>query len=136
MDTSDALKVLIEDAVKRAIQPLEGEVANLRAELETVKAQLGRGELGSSVPVPSSAAQPPSQTVSSQPETVPRVADEASDSDGDTNSSSLPVNTEVPAERTDFMRFLQRGLEQEEKEYAKEPESKPEKKPGWNPFKR
>ena len=43
---------------------------------------------------------------------------------------------EIPAERTDFMRFIQRGLEQEEKEYKDEPVAKPEKKAGWNPFKR
>ena len=130
MDSSEGLKILIEDAVKRAVQPLEGEVAKLRAELETIKGKLDGREVGSSVPVPAGLM----QVIPSQPKPV--TAAESDTSGTATNPSNPPVNTEVPAERTDFMRFLQRGLEQEEKEYAKEPEQKPEKKPGWNPFKR
>jgi hypothetical protein len=122
MDQNDALKVLIEDAVKRVTAPLEAEIKALRAELEVLKAGSG---VSSSAEV-SSFDSPP---------TAPSSLAEVAPSD-DSAASSLPVNTEVPPERTDFMRFLQRGLEQEEKEYAEREDAKPEKKRGWNPFKR
>ena len=48
--------------------------------------------------------------------------------------SPLP---EIPPERADFQKFLQRGLEQEQLEYTEEKlEAKPAPKKGWNPFKR
>ncbi len=44
---------------------------------------------------------------------------------------------EVSPERSDFQRFLQRGLEQEQLEYTEESVAdKPAAKKGWNPFKR
>jgi hypothetical protein len=122
MDQNDALKMLIEDAVRRVTAPLEAEIKALRAELEALKA-----------PTPSSA--PPSVNALSaaiEPTPTEPVQTPASSEP----VSNLGVNTEVPAERTDFMRFLQRGLEQEEKEYAEREDVKPEKKRGWNPFKR
>jgi hypothetical protein len=121
MDQNDALKMLIEDAVRRVTAPLEAEIKALRAELEVLK-----GNTPSSVPpsTPSaSAVEAPIQT-------------ELEASSDALSGSGLPVNTDVPPERTDFMRFLQRGLEQEEKEYAEREDAKPEKKRGWNPFKR
>ncbi len=42
----------------------------------------------------------------------------------------------IPPERSDFARFLQRGLEQEQREYVEESDKAPEPKKGWNPFKR
>ena len=62
------------------------------------------------------------------PEPVPEVTNTAKDP-----LNSLPVN--VPPDRSDFARFLARGLEQEAKEYAEE-RPEPEKKKGWNPFKK
>jgi hypothetical protein len=49
-------------------------------------------------------------------------------------SSAVP---EIVPERSDFQKFLQRGLEQEKLEYTEEKlEAKPAPKKGWNPFKR
>ena len=48
-----------------------------------------------------------------------------------------PSQAEVTLERSDFQRFLQRGLEQEQLEYTEESVAdKPAAKKGWNPFKR
>ncbi len=48
-----------------------------------------------------------------------------------------PTLSEVAPERADFQKFLQRGLEQEQREYSEEAlDAKPEPKKGWNPFKR
>jgi hypothetical protein len=48
-----------------------------------------------------------------------------------------PILPEVAPERADFQKFLQRGLEQEQREYSEEAlDAKPEPKKGWNPFKR
>jgi hypothetical protein len=124
MDQNEVLKMLIEDAVKRVTAPLEAEVAALRAELEALKS-------GARPPQ----SQPVAPSTPSQPAAEPSNATEEP-SNAEPIASSLPVNAEVPAERTDFMRFLQRGLEQEEKEYAEREDTKPEKKRGWNPFKR
>lgn len=47
-----------------------------------------------------------------------------------------PVPSIAP-DRADFQKFLQRGLEQEQREYTEENlEAKPAPKKGWNPFKR
>ena len=52
-------------------------------------------------------------------------------------SPTEPVLLDVLPERSDFQRFLQRGLEQEQVEYSEEKlEAKPLPKKGWNPFKR
>jgi hypothetical protein len=53
-----------------------------------------------------------------------------------TELPDAPVAALVPPERSDFARFLQRGLEQEQREYVEETEKAPEPKKGWNPFKR
>jgi hypothetical protein len=110
---------MIEETIQRLIrdatEPLEAQIKDLRAEVAALRARLD-GE-----PAPS----PSSPTVQSALETAEPSSEPAP-----------PTPADVPAERTDFMRFIQRGLEQEEREYAKEPEpTKPEKK-GWNPFKR
>ncbi|HEX2864789.1 MAG TPA: hypothetical protein VHN99_09500, partial [Deinococcales bacterium] len=47
----------------------------------------------------------------------------------------VPVAASIPAERSDFARMLQRGLEQEMHEHEHEP-PEPAKKRGWNPFKK
>jgi hypothetical protein len=125
MDQNEVLQMLIEDAVKRVTAPLEAEVKALRAELELLK---GGSSANGVVTSPPSASEPSMPTVSSQVDPEPSSDESA--------TSNLGVNPEVPAERTDFMRFLQRGLEQEEKEYAEREDTKPEKKRGWNPFKR
>jgi hypothetical protein len=50
---------------------------------------------------------------------------------------SLEPMPQIPPERADFQKFLQRGLEQEQREYTEENlEAKPAPKKGWNPFKR
>ena len=109
------------DAVKRlifeAVAPLEMQIKELRAELEAIKATIGGSASDSS------------------------LADVIGSSDAESAVMSAEISSteplsEIPAERTDFMRFIQRGLEQEEKEYKDEPAAKPEKKAGWNPFKR
>ena len=108
----DAVKQLISEA----IAPLEVQIGELRAELEALKNTLG-------VPAPDSS-----------------LADAIESAEAVGAEETLPLDSEarseIPAERTDFMRFIQRGLEQEEKEYKDEPAAKPEKKTGWNPFKR
>ena len=117
----DAVKQLISEAVA----PLEVQIKALRAELEAIRATLGSLETTVSEPDSSLA----DVISSSEPElSVSSVED--------TGASSDERLSEIPAERTDFMRFIQRGLEQEEKEYKDEPAAKPEKKAGWNPFKR
>ena len=112
------------DAIKQfvleAVAPLEKQIKDLRAELEAIKATLGVPEPDSSLADAISSSDAESGVVSAE-NAVP--------------SSGEPLS-EIPAERTDFMRFIQRGLEQEEKEYKDEPAAKPEKKAGWNPFKR
>lgn len=115
----DAVKQLISEA----IAPLEVQLKELRAELEAIKATLGSLETTASEPDSSLA----DAISSSDPESSGLKAEE---------SSSAEPLSEIPAERTDFMRFIQRGLEQEEKEYKDEPAAKPEKRAGWNPFKR
>jgi hypothetical protein len=124
MDDSIALKALIEEIVKRAILPLESEIKTLRGELEAMK------------------------------HTGVRVYDDRHKIEGGTIiappgldqleidivepplPSNLPVAGEIPAERKDFARFLQRGLEQEQETYKEEKPLESQKKKGWNPFKR
>jgi hypothetical protein len=125
MDESAALKALIEEIVKRAVLPLETEIKSLRSELETMK-QVGvkvlddRHKIEGGTKIASSALEQLDIDILEPPITAP----------------SLPVATEVPAERTDFARFLQRGLEQEKEQYREEkPDPEPKKK-GWNPFKK
>ena len=105
--------------ISEAIAPLEVQIKALRSELEALKN-------------PASVTEPAS---SSNPEAVPSSQTDAVTSSEIDAPSDQPLS-EIPAERTDFMRFIQRGLEQEEKEYKDEPAAKPEKKAGWNPFKR
>ena len=112
----DAVKQLISEAVA----PLEMQVRELRSELEAIRATLGASAPDSSLAEIISSSDAESGVV---------TAEDA------VTSGSEPLS-EIPAERTDFMRFIQRGLEQEEKEYKDEPAAKPEKKAGWNPFKR
>ena len=86
---------------------------------------------GGSSPAVSPALSP---VISSEPPPVwnPEPIVEATNA-AEESQSSLPVN--VPPDRSDFARFLARGLEQEAKEYAEE-RPEPEKKKGWNPFKK
>jgi hypothetical protein len=120
----EEIQLLIDDAVRRAVRPLEDEIHALRLEVARLKGA--------------------SQTVSSPPEsTVQDVQPERSSPSAQPVSSepavSLPdLPVEVPPERTDFARFLQRGLEQEAQEYTEDKmkEADVKKKPGWNPFKR
>jgi hypothetical protein len=123
MDDSTALKALIEEIVKRAIVPLETEIKTLRSELEGMK------------------------------HTGVRMFDDRHKIEGGTKVASpgleqleieiveppltpMPVANEAPAERKDFARFLQRGLEQEQETYKEEKPEVSQKKKGWNPFKR
>jgi hypothetical protein len=122
----EEIKLLIEDAVRRAVRPLEDELHSLRLEIARLKGA--------------------SQTVSSEPEnTVQDAKPEASspspapETPSGVPAPSLPdLPVEVPPERTDFARFLQRGLEQEAQEYTEDKmkDADTKKKPGWNPFKR
>ncbi len=112
----DAVKQLISEAVA----PLEMQVKALRAELEAMKASVGASAPDSSL----------AEIINSSD------AGSSLSSTEESGVLSTEVLSEIPAERTDFMRFIQRGLEQEEKEYKDEPAAKPEKKAGWNPFKR
>ena len=120
----DVLRTLIAAEIKRATAPLEAEIQWLKAEVQSLKAG------------PSSAGPSPmvSPVISSEPAPVwnaePVV--EAT-STAEEFTSGLPAN--VPPDRSDFARFLARGLEQEAKEYAEE-RPEPEKKKGWNPFKK
>jgi hypothetical protein len=120
----EEIQLLIDDAVRRAVRPLEDELHALRLEVARLKGASG--------------------TVSSTPEnTVQDAKPEVSSPESQTVPSepavSLPdLPNEVPPERTDFARFLQRGLEQEAQEYTEDKmkDSDTKKKPGWNPFKR
>lgn len=112
----DAVKQLISEAVA----PLEAQIKELRSELEAIRASFGGSAPDSSLAEIISSSDADSSVVGAE-NAVP---------------SSTEALSEIPAERTDFMRFIQRGLEQEEKEYKDEPAAKPEKKAGWNPFKR
>lgn len=129
----EEIKLMIEDAVRRAVRPLEDELHSLRLEVTRLK--------GASQTVPPSentvgdvniAASSPTlapETPSIEPTSSHPVSSESVVTD-------LPV--EVPPERTDFARFLQRGLQQEAEEYTEDKmkDAEPKKKPGWNPFKR
>ncbi len=69
----------------------------------------------------------------------PSQAPEAVSSVEETSSEEVPteISSAAPPERADFQRFLQRGLEQEQREYTEEAlEAKPQPKKGWNPFRR
>lgn len=124
----EEIRLLIEDAVRRAVRPLEDELHSLRLEVTRLKGAsqtvLGPPEIAvqdakSESSAPAQAPEPPS----SQPVLNPAVPD-------------LPV--EIPPERTDFARFLQRGLQHEAEEYTEDrmKAAEPKKKGGWNPFKR
>jgi hypothetical protein len=131
----DVLRTLIAAEIKRATAPLEAEIQWLKAELQSLKAgpsSAGPSSAGSSTPVISSPMVSP--VISSEPAPVwnPEPVVEAA-STIEEPASSLPAN--VPPDRSDFARFLARGLEQEAKEYAEE-RPEPEKKKGWNPFKK
>ena len=123
----EEIKLLIEDAVRRAVRPLEDELHSLRLEIARLK------DASQTIPNQHIPAEP-NLAISSpipEPETPsnPVVSSEAA-------APELPV--EVPPERTDFARFLQRGLEQEAQEYTEDKmkDADTKKKPGWNPFKR
>jgi hypothetical protein len=125
----DVLRTLIAAEIKRATAPLEAEIQWLKAEVQSLKA--GSAAIGSS-----SAGSNPmvSPVISSEPAPVwnpEPIAEPASSPEEP--ASGLPAN--VPPDRSDFARFLARGLEQEAKEYAEE-RPEPEKKKGWNPFKK
>lgn len=125
MDESAALKALIEEIVKRAVLPLETEIKALRTELETmnhvgVKVMDDRHKIEGGTKIASSAFEQLDIDIVEPPIVAP----------------SPPIATEVPAERTDFARFLQRGLEQEREMYKEEKPDQTPKKKGWNPFKR
>lgn len=124
MDESTALKALIEEIVKRAISPLETEIRSLRTELETIKhtgikVHDDRHKIEGGTKVASPALEQLEIDIVEPPITP-----------------SLPVATAIPAERSDFARFLQRGLEQERETYKEEKPDVSQKKKGWNPFKR
>jgi hypothetical protein len=93
---------------------IESKLEPLRAEIRVLQEKLGL-----STPEPVVSEIP---VVSSAPEI----------------SDSLEPMLQVPPERADFQKFLQRGLEQEQREYTEENlEAKPAAaKKGWNPFKR
>ncbi len=124
MDESTTLKLLIEEIVKRAVLPLETEIKSLRTELESLKTgakvftDRPKIEGGTIIATSALALEQLNIDIVEPPVVVPQAA------------------VEVPAERTDFARFLQRGLEQEQVQYKEEkPDAAPTKK-GWNPFKR
>ncbi len=117
-------QLLIDDAVRRAVRPLEDELHALRLEIARLKGA--------------------SPTVSSPLENTaqdakPEVSSSESQAVSSEPAASVPnLPSEVPPERTDFARFLQRGLEQEAQEYTEDKmkDADAKKKPGWNPFKR
>ena len=119
----DVLRNLIAAEIKRATAPLEAEIQWLKAEVQALKA--GNGTVASSLVV--------SPVISSEPAPVWNPEPVAQTAISEEPANSLPVN--VPPDRSDFARFLARGLEQEAKEYAEE-RPEPEKKKGWNPFKK
>jgi hypothetical protein len=123
----DVLRTLIAAEINRVTAPLEAEIQWLKAEVNALKAGMG-----SSVPTPIGAS-PVDLRASSEPVAPWTPEPVPVDPSADGPSSSLPV--EVPPDRSDFARFLARGLEQEAKEYAEE-RPEPEKKKGWNPFKK
>ncbi len=124
MDDSIALKALIEEIVKRAIVPLETEIKTLRTELEAMK-QTG-------VRVYDDRHKIEGGTIIAKPGLEQLEIDIVEPP----LTPNLPVVNEIPAERTDFARFLQRGLEQEKETYREEKPLESQKKKGWNPFKR
>jgi hypothetical protein len=126
----DVLRTLIAAEIKRATAPLEAEIQWLKAEVQALK--LGSNPVNSSSTAASSPVVNP--VISSEPVPVwnPEPLPEGTTAAEET-LNSLPVT--VPPDRSDFARFLARGLEQEAKEYAEE-RPEPEKKKGWNPFKR
>ncbi len=100
----------IKALILQELEPFKTEIKALRNELEALKNPYRSAEIP-----------------------MPEVAQEI------TPESAPPLEVAVgaPQERQDFMRFLQRGLEQEQREFSEEPiDTKPEPKKGWNPFKR
>ena len=142
------LRTLIAAEIKRATAPLEAEIQWLKAEVQALKAGSAPVSSSSSVPsssvpsssvpsssVPSNATSSSmvSPVISSEPAPVWNPEPVAEPVTNEETDSGLPAN--VPPDRSDFARFLARGLEQEAKEYAEE-RPEPEKKKGWNPFKK
>ena len=98
---------------------IETKLEPLRTEIRVLQEKLGIEET-QEIGTVSSALE--TTAVSSAPEIIQNL------------ESPLP---EIPPERADFQKFLQRGLEQEQLEYTEEKlEAKPVAKKGWNPFKR
>jgi hypothetical protein len=124
MDDSIALKALIEEIVKRAIVPLETEIKTLRSELEAMK--------HTSTRVFGDRPKIEGGTIVASPGLENLEIDIVEPP----LAPSVPAASELPAERTDFARFLQRGLEQEKETYKEEKPLESQKKKGWNPFKR
>ena len=125
----DVLRNLIAAEIKRATAPLEAEIQWLKAEVQALGA-------GSNPAIGNMAVSNPVLNPVIQSEPVPVWNPESAlgaTSTAEEPLNSLPVN--VPPDRSDFARFLARGLEQEAKEYAEE-RPEPEKKKGWNPFKK
>jgi uncharacterized small protein (DUF1192 family) len=121
----DVLRTLIAAEIKRATAPLEAEIQWLKAEVQSLKAGPSSAAVSGPTVSPVISSEPPPVW---NPEPVPEATITTEEP-----VSSLPVN--VPPDRSDFARFLARGLEQEAKEYAEE-RPEPEKKKGWNPFKK
>jgi hypothetical protein len=120
----EEIKLLIDDAVRRAVRPLEDELHSLRLEIARLKGA------SQTMPMPETTIQ------DAKPEVSSPVAESPAPASSQPVVPELPV--EVPPERTDFARFLQRGLQQEAEEYTEDKmkDAEQKKKPGWNPFKR
>jgi phytoene dehydrogenase-like protein len=126
-------KAEVEQLIQAALEPLYKEIAELHEKLSAISHQppvvggkpaQSDGALGSGTR--HTFAAPDSTAKTDQPEPL------------ETQNPTTLEPTAAPPERTDFQRFLQRGLEEEQVRYSEEAvSSKPEpKKGGWNPFRR
>jgi hypothetical protein len=115
-------KAEVEQLISAALEPLQQEIAELREKLSNLTPQ-------PSLPVGAQHAAPLHENNDTH------VAIEQTLSP---NQNALILEPSANPERTDFQRFLQRGLEEEQVRYSEEAVAdKPApKKGGWNPFRR
>jgi hypothetical protein len=120
-------KAEVEQLIQAALEPLQNEISELREKLSAIS--------------PQPPATVEAQRASFSQDSTLRAARAAplpENPDPSPENPNPPLEPSANPERTDFQRFLQRGLEEEQVRYSEEAVSdKPApKKGGWNPFRR
>lgn len=116
MTDPNELRALVQEEIAVAVAPLRAELDRFRDELAALR--------GGAREVPAAAAAA-GHAEAPSPEPIPSPP-----------AAPAPVASPLPAERSDFARMLQRGLEAEARESRDEKDAPPPARKGWNPFRR